>query len=56
MYPTASVCGQYFAHADAVYFGLERIAKDQVIDFAKRKNVPVEYVEKFLPSNLSYKL
>jgi 5-methyltetrahydrofolate--homocysteine methyltransferase len=56
MYPTASVCGQYFALADSVYFGLERIAKDQVIDFAKRKNVPVEYVEKFLPSNLSYKL
>ena len=55
MYPTASVCGQYFAHLDAVYFGLERIAKDQVIDFASRKNVPVEYVEKFLPSNLNYK-
>jgi 5-methyltetrahydrofolate--homocysteine methyltransferase len=56
MYPTASVCGQYFAHQDAVYFGLERIAKDQVIDFAHRKNVTVEYVEKFLPSNLSYKV
>jgi 5-methyltetrahydrofolate--homocysteine methyltransferase len=56
MYPTASVCGQYFAHRDAVYFGLERIAKDQVTDFARRKNVSVEYVEKFLPSNLSYKL
>ena len=56
MYPTASVCGQYFANTDSVYFGLERIAKDQVIDFAKRKNVPVEYVEKFLPSNLSYKI
>jgi len=55
MYPTASVCGQYFAHRDAVYFGLERIAKDQVIDFAGRKNVTVEYVEKFLPSNLNYK-
>ncbi|HEY3389958.1 MAG TPA: methionine synthase [Prolixibacteraceae bacterium] len=56
MYPTASVCGQYFAHRDAVYFGLERIAKDQVTDFAHRKNVPVEYVEKFLPSNLCYKI
>jgi len=56
MYPTASVCGQYFAHRDAVYFGLERIAKDQVTDFARRKNVPVEYVEKFLPSNLNYKI
>ena len=55
MYPTASVCGQYFAHRDSVYFGLERIAKDQVTDFARRKNVPVEYVEKFLPSNLNYK-
>ena len=56
MYPTASVCGQYFAHQNAVYFGLERIAKDQVTDFAQRKNVPVEYVEKFLPSNLNYKI
>ena len=56
MYPTASVCGQYFAHPNAVYFGLERIAKDQVTDFAHRKNVPVEYVEKFLPSNLNYKI
>lgn len=55
MYPTASVCGQYFSHPQAVYFGLERIAKDQVADFARRKNVLVEYVEKFLPSNLSYK-
>jgi len=56
MYPTASVCGQYFAHRDAVYFGLEKIAKDQVIDFARRKGVPVEYVEKFLPANLNYKI
>ena len=56
MYPTASVCGQYFTHRDAVYFGLERIAKDQVTDFARRKSVPVEYVEKFLPSNLNYKI
>ena len=55
MYPTASVCGQYFAHRDSVYFGLERIAKEQVTDFARRKNVSVEYVEKFLPSNLNYK-
>ena len=55
MYPTASVCGQYFAHQNAVYFGLERIEKDQITDFARRKEVPVEYVEKFLPSNLSYK-
>ena len=55
MYPTASVCGHYFAHRKAVYFGLEKIEKDQVTDFAKRKNVSVEFIEKFLPSNLSYK-
>jgi 5-methyltetrahydrofolate--homocysteine methyltransferase len=55
MYPTASVCGQYFAHRDAVYFGLERIGKDQVTDFSRRKNVSVDYVEKFLPANLNYK-
>ena len=55
MYPTASVCGQYFAHRNSVYFGLEKIENDQVTDFARRKNVSVDYVEKFLPSNLSYK-
>ena len=55
MYPTASVCGQYFAHQKAVYFGLEKIEKDQIADFARRKEVTIEYVEKFLPSNLSYK-
>jgi 5-methyltetrahydrofolate--homocysteine methyltransferase len=56
MFPTASVCGQYFAHRDAVYFGLEKIAKDQVVDYAQRKGVSVEFVEKFLPSNLNYKI
>jgi len=54
MSPTASVCGQYFAHKDSVYFPIEKIAKDQVIDYARRKGAPVEYVEKFLSSNLNY--
>jgi len=56
MFPTTSVCGQYFAHRDSVYFGLEKIAKDQVVDFARRKEVSVDYIEKFLPSNLNYKI
>ena len=56
MYPTASVCGQYFAHPNSVYFGVEKVAKDQVADFASRKEVPLEYIEKFLPSNLNYKI
>ena len=55
MFPTASVCGQYFVHKDSVYFPIEKVAKDQVIDYAKRKGVPIEYIEKFLPSNLNYK-
>ncbi len=55
MFPTAAVCGQYFAHPQAVYFGVEKIARDQAEDYAERKNVPLEFVEKFIPSNLNYK-
>jgi 5-methyltetrahydrofolate--homocysteine methyltransferase len=54
MFPTASVCGQYYAHKDSVYFPIEKISKDQVVDYAGRKGVPVEYIEKFLSSNLNY--
>ncbi len=55
MYPTASVCGQYFAHPGSRYFSLEKIGKDQVDDYARRKGVSVELVEQFLPVNLNYK-
>jgi len=55
MYPNATVAGQYFAHPEARYFSLEKISKDQVEDYAKRKGVPVEFVEKFLPTKLNYK-
>jgi 5-methyltetrahydrofolate--homocysteine methyltransferase len=55
MYPTAAVCGQYFAHPDSRYFSLEKIGKDQVEDYARRKGVSVELVEQFLPVNLNYK-
>ncbi|WP_423129800.1 methionine synthase [Gaoshiqia sp. Z1-71] len=55
MYPTASVCGQYFAHPESRYFSLEKIGKDQVEDYARRKGVTVELVEQFLPVNLNYK-
>ncbi len=55
MYPNASVSGQYFARAESRYFGVEKVLKDQVEDYAKRKGVTVGFVEKFLPSNLSYK-
>lgn len=55
MYPTASVSGQYFAHPDSHYFGVDKISRDQVEDYAKRKAMPVEEVERFLNADLNYK-
>jgi 5-methyltetrahydrofolate--homocysteine methyltransferase len=55
MTPPASVSGLYFAHPEAKYFGVGRIERDQVIDYAKRKNVEVEEIEKWLQPNLAYK-
>ena len=55
MYPNASVSGQYFVHPESRYFSLEKISKEQVENYAKRKNESVEFVEKFLPTNLNYK-
>jgi 5-methyltetrahydrofolate--homocysteine methyltransferase len=54
MYPTAAVCGLYFSHPESKYFGLGKIAKDQVEDYAKRKDQSLEYVEKWLGPWLSY--
>jgi 5-methyltetrahydrofolate--homocysteine methyltransferase len=56
MYPAAAVSGFYFAHPDSKYFGLGKIEKDQVNDYAQRKNMPVEEIEKWLSPNLSYDL
>jgi 5-methyltetrahydrofolate--homocysteine methyltransferase len=52
MTPAASVSGFYFAHPQARYFGLNKISKDQVEDYAVRKNLSVETVERWL--NLNY--
>ncbi len=54
MMPASSVSGYYFAHPDARYFGVGKVSKDQVEDYAKRKNVSVEQAERWLASNLSY--
>ncbi|MBL7835093.1 MAG: methionine synthase [Cyclobacteriaceae bacterium] len=54
MYPGAAVSGFYFSHPDSKYFGLGKIEKDQVEDYAKRKGMSVEEVEKWLSPNLSY--
>ena len=55
MYPNASVCGQFFAHPESRYFGVEKVGRDQVEDYAERRGVGVEFIEKFLPANLNYK-
>src|SRR5690606_20979110 len=53
MYPVASVSGYYFAHPEAKYFGVGKIKKDQLEDFARRKNITTEKAEKWLRANLS---
>jgi len=41
----ASVCGWYFAHPKSHYFGLGKIAKDQLEDYAKRKSMSIQEAE-----------
>jgi len=54
MEPPASVCGWYFAHPDARYFAVDRITRDQVEAYARRKGWPVKEVERWLAANLAY--
>jgi 5-methyltetrahydrofolate--homocysteine methyltransferase len=54
MYPTAAVSGWYFWHPDAQYFGVGRIEKDQVEDYARRKGMSVKEAERWLAPNLGY--
>ena len=54
MFPTAAVSGFYFSHPGSKYFGLGKINKDQVEDYAKRKGMSVEVVERWLSPNLGY--
>ncbi len=54
MLPAASVSGYYFAHPEAAYFGIGRIGRDQVEEYAQRKGLSVEKVERWLASNLGY--
>ncbi|NBL63835.1 dihydropteroate synthase [Flavobacterium sp. NST-5] len=53
MWPAASVSGYYFAHPESKYFGLGKIKKDQVEDYAKRRNISVEMAMKWLSPNIS---
>ncbi|HSF71710.1 MAG TPA: vitamin B12 dependent-methionine synthase activation domain-containing protein, partial [Methylotenera sp.] len=53
MMPAAAVSGFYFAHKDAKYFSVDKIGTDQLEDMAKRRNLPKEYLERWLAPNLS---
>ena len=54
MYPVSSVSGQYFANANAHYFAVQEICKDQVHDYARRKGEDVAIAEQWLAPILSY--
>ncbi len=54
MWPPCSVSGWYLSHPEAFYFGIGKIGWDQVEDYARRKNMPVEEVERWLAPNLAY--
>jgi 5-methyltetrahydrofolate--homocysteine methyltransferase len=54
MTPASSVSGWYFAHPEAAYFGVGRIERDQVEDYARRKAMPLDEVERWLAPNLNY--
>jgi 5-methyltetrahydrofolate--homocysteine methyltransferase len=54
MLPTAAVSGYYFSHPDSAYFGLGRIERDQVADYAARCGVDENLIERRLASNLAY--
>jgi len=54
MYPAASVCGLHFANPVAKYFNVGKIAKDQVLDYHRRKGMSVDEIEKWLSPILNY--
>jgi 5-methyltetrahydrofolate--homocysteine methyltransferase len=54
MMPTSAVSGYYFAHPEAQYFGVARIGRDQLEDYAKRRGCSIEQAEKWLRPNIGY--
>ena len=54
MYPASSVSGWYFGHPDSKYFAVGKIERDQVQDYAIRKGMTLQEVERWLAPNLNY--
>lgn len=48
MYPASSVCGWFFSHPQSQYFGIGKIQRDQLEDYTKRKEMPIEELERWL--------
>jgi 5-methyltetrahydrofolate--homocysteine methyltransferase len=53
MWPASSVSGYYFANPQSKYFGLGKIKEDQVVDYAKRRNISAELAKKWLNPNIA---
>ncbi|MEK6476312.1 methionine synthase [Catalinimonas sp. 4WD22] len=54
MFPASSVSGWYFSHPESKYFGISKIDKDQVENYARRKGMELPVMEKWLSSTLGY--
>ncbi len=54
MWPAAAVSGLYFAHPESRYFSINKVTRDQVEDYARRKNMDMNTVEKWLAPVLGY--
>jgi len=54
MLPGASVSGYYFWRPESQYFGVGRIGRDQVEDYARRKGIDLAAAERWLAPNLGY--
>ncbi len=52
MWPTAAVSGFYFGHPESQYFGVARVGRDQLEDYAARRSVSIEQAERWLRPNL----
>ena len=54
MEPAASVSGLYFTHPQSRYFTVDRIARDQVENYSRRKQMSMSEIEHWLSQNLGY--
>jgi 5-methyltetrahydrofolate--homocysteine methyltransferase len=54
MYPASSVSGFYLSHPESRYFAVGKAGRDQITDYARRKNMPLAEIERWLSPILGY--